>query len=326
MEQISNEVLNAFGKNIKVINNIQRFATYVCKLDDKEICIKKFKGTEDDATFVHNIKQRLKSKGFINYDTEVLTLDGEPFVVYNEDIYISHRNVFGEKINLTDTTSILFLMAELGRLHKVLVGSGIKEGKSQSVTFKSQYEQFQKLKKQISKLNKKTDIDFNFLKSYNKYDGQITKILNDLEFLDFENYEKTAIMLNDIYFGSYEDNNFIIEKNNLTFYDFSKAKRGVQLNDIVGIIYAYIKACNKEGVKPVNINILVDSYKRNNELSSRELLILQALLNFPQKYLSSIFNYYEKKRNFVPTETIAKLQKYADLEEVYYDYIYDLEV
>ncbi len=326
MEQISNEVLNAFGKNVKVVNNIQRFATYICKLDDKEICIKKFKGSETDAVFVHNIKQRLKSKGFANFDTEVLTENGEPFVVYNDDVYISHRNVVGEKINLTDTTSILFLMAELGRLHSVLVATNIKDGKSQKATFKNQYEQFQKLKKQVSKYTKKTDIDFNFLKNYNKYDGQITKILSDLEFLDFENYENTAIMLNDIYFGSYEDNNFIIEKNNITFYDFSKAKRGVQLNDVVGIVYAYVKACTKEGVKPVNINLLIDSYKRNNELTSRELLILQAMLNFPQKYLSSIFNYYEKKRNFVPTETITKLQKYADLEEVYYDYIYDLEV
>ncbi len=326
MEQISSELLNAFGKNVKVVNNIQRFATYICKLDDKEICIKKFRGSEKDVTFVHNIKQKLKSKGFTNLDIEILTLEGEPFFVYNEDIYICHRNVVGERINFTDTTNVLFLMAELGRLHKALVGTNIKDGNVSNITFKSQYEQFQKLKKQVSKYNKKTDVDFNFLKTYNKYEGQITKILKDLEFLDFDNYENTAIMLSDIYFGSYEDNNFIIEKNNLTFYDFGRAKCGVQLNDVVGVIYAYVKACHKEGVKPVDINILVDSYKRNNELTSRELLILQALLSFPQKYLNSIFNYYEKKRNFVPTETIVKLQKYAEIEEVYYDYIYDLEV
>lgn len=326
MEQLSLEVLNAFGNDTKILRNVQRFASYICKIDDKEVCIKKFKGSESDALFVHDVKQKLKSKGFTNVDNEILTLDGMPYVVYNEDIYVCSRNVVGENIDFTNETSILFLMAELGRLHKCLSNTYIKGASEISLNIDNELERFNKLKKQVAKNNKKNDIDFTFMKTYSKYESMMKQTISDLEYLDYETYKNSANSSGDICFNSFDNNNFIIENNSITFYDFSNAKVSVQIHDVVGLIYRYVKCCTNENVKPININYLVDAYKRNNDLTSRELLILQALLKYPQKYLSHIFKYYEKKRSFVPTETISKLQKYAELEEVYYDYIYDLEV
>ncbi len=326
MEQLSNEVLYAFGEKAEVLKIIQRYASYVCRIDGRDVCIKKFKGTEEEALFIHNVKQKLKSKGFTSLDTQVLTLDGSPYFVFNGDIYTCSRNVVGEKIDFTNQTNMLFLMAELGRLHKALNSTYIKSGKALNFNFKGEAERFSKLKRQVSKYNKKSDIDFTFLKTYNKYESLINKTIEDFEYLDFENYEQTAINLGDVCFNSFDENNFIIENNSLTFLDFSNIKVGVQLLDVAALIYKYIKTCEEEKTKPININYVIDAYKRNNELTSRELLILKAILNYPQKYLGNIFKYYEKKRSFVPTETINKLQKHNELEEIYYYYIDEIEV
>ncbi len=326
MEQISKEVLQAFGKKVEVLRTIQRYAIYICKIDGKEVCIKKFKGTEEEALFLHNVKQKLKSKGFTSLDSNLLTLEGNPYLVYNDEIYLCNRYVEGEKIDFTNQTSMLFLMAELGRLHKALNSTYIKTGKELRFNIKGDLERFGKLKRQVSKTNKKNDIDFTFLKTYSKYEGLIKKTIEDFEYLDFDNYEKTSISLGDICFNSYDNNNFIIENNSLTFFDFSNIKVGVQLLDVAALVYKYIKTCEEEKVKPININYIIEAYKRNNELTSRELLILKAILNYPQKYLENIFRYYEKKRSFVPTETVNKLQKHNELEEVYYYYIDEIEV
>ncbi len=326
MEQLSKEVLQAFGEKVEVLRTVQRYASYICKIDGKEVCIKKFKGTEEEALFVHNVKQKLKSKGFTSLDAGVLTLAGNPYLVYNDEIYFCNQYVEGEKIDFTNQTNMLFLMAELGRLHKALNSTYIKTGKELRFNIKGDLERFAKLKRQVSKTNKKNDIDFTFLKSYSKYEGLIKETIEDFEYLDFENYEKTSISLGDICFNSYDDNNFIIENNSLTFFDFSNVKAGVQLLDVAGLVYKYIKICEEEKIKPININYIIEAYKRNNELTSRELLILKAILRYPQKYLENIFRYYEKKRSFVPTETVTKLQKHNELEEVYYYYIDEIEV
>ncbi len=326
MEQLSKEVLNAFGQNVEVITNIQRFATHVCKIDDKTVCIKKFKGTENDAVVIHNIKNKLLSKNFNLINKDILTVDKQPYYIYNEEIYVCYENIEGEKINFTDRTSVLYLLAELGRLHKCLNSTNIKECKHQKIDIHKSYEHFKKLKKQVSKNNKKNNIDFMFLKMYNKYNGILSTILKDLEFLDFENYENTSIAMSDICFNSFDENNFVIQNNGIIFKDFSRAKSGVQLLDVVKLIYKYFKTCTEEDVKPININYLVDSYSRNNELTEREKLILQALLNYPEKYLESMNKYYQKKRSFVPTETISKLEKHFKLESSYYDYIDDLDI
>ncbi len=326
MEQLSKEVLQAFGEKVEILKTIQRYASYICKIDGKEVCIKKFKGTEEEALFVHNVKQKLKSKGFTSLDAGMLTLEGNPYLVYNDEIYFCNRYVEGEKIDFTNQTNMLFLMAELGRLHKALNSTYIKTGKELKFNIKGDLERFAKLKRQVSKTNKKNDIDFTFLKTYSKYEGLIKETIEDFEYLDFVNYEKASISLGDVCFNSYDDNNFIIENNSLTFFDFSNVKVGVQLLDVAGLVYKYIKICEEENVKPININYIIEAYKRNNELTSRELLILKAILKYPQKYLEHIFRYYEKKRSFVPSETVNKLQKHNELEEVYYYYIDDIEV
>ncbi len=326
MEQLSREVLNAFGKKAEVVKTIQRYGSYICKVDDKEVLIKKFKGTEEEILFVYNVKQKLASKGFRSLDTQVLTLSGEPYFLYGDSIYVCTRQVAGEKIDFKNQTNMLFLMAELGRLHKALNSTYIKSGKELNFNISKDIERFSKLKRQVSKNNKKNDIDFTFLKTYNKYESLINKTIENLEYLDFETYEETAVSLGDICFNSYNENNFIIENNSLTFFDFSNVKVGVQLLDVAELIYKYIKVCEEEKVKPININYIIDAYKRNNELTSRELLILKAILNYPKKYLGNIFKYYEKKRSFVPTETISKLEKSRELEEVYYYYIDEIEV
>ncbi len=326
MEQLSKEVLQAFGEKVEVLKTVQRYASYICKIDGKEVCIKKFKGTEEEALFIHSVKQKLKSKGFTSLDSSLLTLEGMPYFVFDNEIYFCNRHVEGEKIDFTNQTSMLFLMAELGRLHKALNSTYIRTGKELHFNIKGDSERFAKLKRQVSKTNKKNDIDFTFLKTYSKYEGSINQTIEDFQYLDFENYEKTSIQLGDVCFNSFDENNFIIENNSLIFTDFSSVKVGVQLLDVAGLIYKYVKACEEEKVKPMNINYIIDAYKRNNELTSRELLILKAILNYPQKYLGNIFKYYEKKRSFVPTETVTKLQKHNELEDVYYYYIEEIEI
>ncbi len=326
MEQLSIEILQAYGKKAEVVRNIQRFATYICRIDNKEVCIKKFKGSEEEALFVHNIKEHLKRKNFKNIEDDILTLDGEPFFVHNDEFYVCYKKIDGEKLNLVENNNILFLMAELGRLHKNLNSTYIKDNIPQELSIYNNYEQFGKVKKQVMKYNKKNDIDFLFLKMYNKYEKSVLENIEELKFLDYENYEKTAIMLSDICFCSFDDNNFVIENKGIVFKDFSRARAGVQITDVAKLIYKYVKTCYEEEIKPIGINYLVDSYKRNNDLTSRELLILKAILNYPEKYFTNIFKYYEKKRSFVPTETVTKLDKYFKIEEVYYDYIYDLDI
>lgn len=327
MEQLKEEVLKAFGDDLKIVKNIQRYATYVCKTSSgMEISIKKFKGTEHDALFLHNIKNRLKNKGFTNIDTELLTLDNQPYFSLNDEIYVCSKKINGNKIDFTNQTNFLYLIAELGRLHKVLNSTYIKDGRSVLRDFNKESEKFVKLKKQVNRNNKKNDIDFMFLKEYNKYEELISKTREDLLYLDYENYSQTAINLGDICFNSYDENNFLVAENAIIFNDFSNAKFGVQVNEIAELIYKYFKSCKEEDVKAVNINYIIDAYKRNNEVTGRELLILQTILNYPQKYLKNIFNYYGKRRSFVPTETIMKLQKYSEIEGLYYDYISDLKI
>lgn len=326
MEKLKEEVLNAFGNKLRVVKNIQRYGIYVCKNNNIDVCIKKLKGKEEDAIFLHNVKSRLKNKNFMNIHTEILTLDKEPYFMFNGDIYICYKNIEGIKFDFTNQVNFLHLIAELGRLHNVLKNTCMEDGKVILNDFENEHKKFVKLKKQINKNSKKNDIDFMVLKEYNKYEDLILKTKKDLLYLDYNDYSSTAINLGDICFNSYDESNFTILDNNIVFNDFSNAKFGVQLQDVSELIYEYIKSCVKADVEPININYIIEAYRRNNELTCRELLILQALLNYPEKYLKNIFKYYNKKRSFVPTETITKLKKYSEIEGIYYDYIGNLQV
>lgn len=321
MEQLSDEILNAFGEKVVVIKKIQRYGIYVCKIDRAEVCIKRFRGTEEMALYIHNIKKLLKSKNFNNIEEDILTIDGEVFFKHNGDIYICYKKVDGEKFDITNSQNILFLVSELGRLHNCLNSTYIENCISQKFLIKSNYENFKKIKKQVTKNKKKNDIDFFFLKMYNKYEGMILESIKELEFLDFENYENMAISLSDICFNSFDENNFAISNKGLSFKDFTFAKSGCQLLDLSKLIYKYVKVCYEENVETVDINYLIESYRASNELTTRELLIFKAILNYPEKYINNMNRHYEKKRSFVPTETVAKLDKYLKIEEIYYRYI-----
>ena len=166
------------------------------------------------------------------------------------------------------------------------------------------------IRKRIRRQSQLSDFDVLFIKNFDKYKD---RIVNALELLKGTNYLKrfeNARNMNYICHGSPKENCIRIKDGKAYITKLDNGKINYQLNDLCIFIRRAKKAHdNAQNTGQLKQYEIIEAYNKVLPLEPDEEIILQAMLLYPSAFVKIVFEYYQKKRTWIPVSMLNKMRE-----------------
>lgn len=254
---------------------------------------------EEKILFVYRIMNHLMKKGFRKISPPILSLDGQPFVLLKDKIYVLNDWINGRQCNFDSYEDLKAAASSLAEFHKYSNGFEINsETKARVMT----HRWITTLTDRINDLH-----DFANLatktpsllgdKYLENYEAITTRAERAREMLINSQYPKVASEAIERGVFVHRDvagRNFIMQKRDAWLIDFDYARFDVRVVDIVRILV--------RGLKNHKWNIamgkgIIEAYNHKNPIRKDEYPIILAFLTWPQKTWRFFDRYFNGKRN-----------------------------
>ncbi len=300
------ENFTSYGATINFIEKKPKINSFIFNADDKTLCLKKIYVKENIIATNYDIQKNLtkNSKFLVEYITK--TLDDRFYISVNDTAYVAFTHIFSDNLDLEVKEDLSLFFKSLLPLEESLSTINIdvdelqslKEGKKIDLDVQKSNSQLKQLYKNAQNQKKKTDFDLNFISTYNKISKDLKNLEDNLLNIDFYKNREFGIIFNSTYLEKKED--LVVIKTPTTF------GYGSKFIDIYNFICKYLKKCDIEDLK--TYDEIMGLYDLSIEKDKKE--VIKFLLQYPFKYVNIMVQYYDKKRNFVPTEILVELEEY----------------
>lgn len=286
------------------------------KLEDRNICFKRAKSSEEKVWFIYSAITHLIKNGFTKTVPFILTKAGLPFTKVNDQIFYATEWIEGDICQFAKPEDLKAGAVTLAQLHEYSKGfipppeskPKVVLGKWPKI-LKQRNNDLKKFKTLILAKNEKSDFDKLYLQNYNYYQG-----LADMacQVMNFNNYYQVLIdeaqKHHTFTHRDVADRNFIIVPNGEAhIIDFDYCRFDIRINDLLRMIERTLK--DLQWNFDICRNIL-DAYQLVSPLKSAEYVVLFAFLLFPQKLWRTANRYYQNKEEWTDNELLKKIEEY----------------
>ncbi|MGE5330076.1 MAG: CotS family spore coat protein [Deltaproteobacteria bacterium] len=289
-----------------------------------QICIKKVGYGIDRLIFIHNAKEYLVKNGFIYIDRFYLSPEGNPYIVFNDEIFVAIDWINGKECDFKKQEDVKITTETLANFHNGIEGylppAGIKlrdELGQLPSTLTKRSEELLRLKKVAQKSRNRFDflfidnVDFFIERSYSSieiiYSPAYLKIVQKAK-------EKREYCHRD-----YSFHNLTFDgSENLHLQNFDYLCSEVRIYDIASFLRKIMGEYNW------NVDIalqVLNWYDTISKIDNEEMDVLIALMEFPQKFWRIANRYYNSRRTRPENGFYNKLMDVVKEKEVYRDFI-----
>lgn len=311
MEDLNPQVIRGFGRKLRSCNKLR--GIYVCNTDKGIKQVKKLDVKKEIIMFEYRVKELLTNKGFKNIDQFCLALDGLPYYIFNDCIYVMSEHIEGVECELNKNLDLA--VEQLAAMHKVSSGlnpSICNEPVNLIDLYKKRTIEMVRLKKRISSMSNLTNLDLLILKNYDAYYEQCVQSIEMLENSQYNMQIQTAKQRGDFCHNNYREENIIINVKGVYIRNFENSCCDMHSVDLVNIIRRYMKKTYCDEQQAFNI---LETYNKTNPINKEDITIILAMLTFPYKFLKVCNIYYNKRRSWVQNGITYSLELYLDNKE-----------
>ena len=332
MDDLNHQVIRGFGVKAKTVSKHKSF--YICNTDRGMMIVKQSVSLSTERIgFQHMVKETLYAGGFENIDRFQLSIDNEPFFVFDGLAYIMTNYISQRETDFGDTQMLREILKQTALMHKTLADAELScpdDFTTPSIIPEEEYKhsvrELSALKKRLSKVGQLSDFDVILLKNYSYY----LELLRDWERFsaksDIYTTQQNAIKKRYICHNLLKEENIIPEQHGkshtLYITNFSECAIGHYVLDLASIIKRHFRA-SAPG-EHMSIQPLIEGYTRYNPLDVSELELLKSILIFPDKFLNICTQYSQKKRTWVPGTFISRLENLINRQDEYLEYVMTL--
>lgn len=315
MDEMTANLVREF--NFKPKHIFKQKYMFICKTDKGTKMIRAVNQSTDKILFVHNVKEYLISTGFLELDKYYLSVDGNPYVINDDTIYVMTDYINFEECDLSCEVHLKKTIELLANFHKMVQGFNYNIDFDQiefldlASIFEKKINNLKKMKKLVSKQKNLTDFELRFIKNYDYF------------------YKKASMSLDIILKHNYQAINKLARKSNMLCYNRPKEDaifvgdkayltqmENIDLNhfiyDLARFLVRYIKKHNNNNT---NLEEILTTYSKINYIDGSLLPILYALIVFPDRYIQTCQSFFERKRSFTPICISSQMDNIISLIE-----------
>lgn len=302
---------SAYGLSISAIKSCR--AGYILETDTGRKYLRPCQCSVNRILYVHDAKQYLYSHGFTNLDTYCLTVDGRPYAVLDGQLYLLTPFIDGHECEFGDDGDSVRAAYALSAMHKA--GKGFRH-KSDSYDYTPNdlgkiRESLTKRYEEILRMRRKAErergaFDYLYLDCVDRFIDLAEESLELLRGPEYERLIRKTAEEGGICHHDYSYQNIIIKGQTTTITGFESCGQEIRIYDLVNLIRRKMRKCNWD---PSKASMLLEAYCELEPLSRDEIVVMKAMLLFPQKFWRVANRYYNSRRSWAQRNFSAMLEE-----------------
>ncbi len=323
MDETIKAVATHFEYNDIKIEVIQKKLSYLLKIENDELIIKKSFTNNEDILNQLKVQQTIMNTGYKNLSNFILDKDGLPYCNVDEETYTISKNTSKQEISLNKKDEVLKAVQQLAKFHIKTKNMDIAEEFKRVKTFNSgdiqkDIDEVNKIKKKINKSKKKTEFDIYVLKNYNKYIERAKKVKDELDEVDYISIENDSINNNNLCLNLVKEEQFTLKGDDVIINSVVESSMGYQLNDLVKFIHRYLqKNIINENTDLLLIDDIINEYSQINNIEDFDLKIIKAKLIYPFDFFKLVKKHYQKHRGWTLGVISSKIKQLEETDNIY---------
>lgn len=298
--------------NIDIKNMVPFKDSFILHTSEGKKLLKKNSVSPERIYFIHGAKEHLYANNFKNIDRYLCTNKGEPYSIINGVIYTVTDLFEGQEFRFDDRNDVIDAARLLASFHKASKGyfpqSSCKDDLGKlPVFFLKRLDEIKKLKKIAEK--ERNRFDYLFLEHFNYYYrlGEDT-----IHLLTSSNYHQLVALTRAEGSFCHHDftyHNMIHSGDKVYLINFEFCCFELKVYDIANFLRRKMRKCNWDIQEA---KVIIQEYKKVEDISEDEFLIMRIILQFPQKFWRVINKYYNSRRSWSEKGYVVKLEEVVD--------------
>ena len=298
---LSLEFFNQLGIKINDVTPLRK--AFVLSTDDGRKILKKVNYDIDRINFISDSLEYVKKhyKNIISYN---MLKNSHNYLEWNNDLYVVMDILDGREAAFSNPVEIALCAKNIAFMHNASKGiRGYLNNKYKKDVldislidkYKEAYEKLKKIKELVSVYKYKNEFDELFMKSIDKYIGEIKSLIDDLKNSSYEHLrttleDKIVLCHNDLAY-----HNFLIKNQDVSIIDFDFMTIDLRINDLADFVLKAIKNAAFDMDKMI---MAIDSYEEISPLDKDEKKLITYILRFPKDFYTISVDYYYKKKKW----------------------------
>lgn len=313
MLESKEQVESAYGLSISAVKSCR--AGYILDTDAGRKYLKPCQCSESRILYVHNAKQYLCDNGFTSLDTYCLTVDGRPYSVIDGRLYLLTPFVDGHECEFGDDGDAVRAAYALAAMHKA--GKGFKyEGSGDyapndlgriSESLSKRYDEIIRMRRKAER--ERGAFDYIYLSCVDKFIAQAEESLDLIRGPEYQRLIEKTAREGGICHRDYSYQNIFIKGQTATITGFESCGQEIRIYDLVNLIRRKMRKCDWDITKA---SMLLEAYSGLEPLSRDEIVVMKAMLLFPQKFWRVANRYYNSRRSWAQRNFSGMLEEVID--------------
>ena len=316
MEDINEKILWE-GYGLRLRGGTRTRTGLICRTDQGIRELKKPRGSADSLRLAFRVKEQLWKNGFCNISRMYQTLEGEPFYRYDGVLYMLEDPMPAEAMPEENLAAFLCGADLLGQMHK---GARGLQTEAEQWDRERLPKLYAKRRGELAKMRRRNDrsgcydtIGLLLLEHYEQYMERAEEAEELLQKGSYGKALEEAAARGAFCHNAYKGEALRLEKDGKVFVgNFDKCSREIPLADVAFYLRRYMK---KTAGDAAGVWEMLESYGRHCPLSDGDLIILQGMLVYPEKFLRLVNEYYNRRRSCVSPAMGERLAAAAREEE-----------
>ncbi|MBC2579904.1 CotS family spore coat protein [Clostridium sp. DJ247] len=316
--EVISSVNHAYGINVNYIEKIKN--VYKIHAEDNQYCLKLIKYDLGHFLFIISAIKHLQNNKFKHIPKITKTKNNKDYIELEGNFAYLTEWIPSRQCNYDNPVDILIAASKLAELHKKSQGFNVGENMNPRVgwlkwleTFKTRGNEILDFRDRIYKKDKKTEFDSLYL---SLMDEELSRVEKSIENLIKGNYVELIskhMKKKGFCHHDYANHNILIGINGeVNVIDFDYCILDTHLHDLASLMIRRMKH-GKWSID--NALFILEAYNVVNTISTEEIPIMAAFMEFPQDYWQVGIQYYWEKQPWEEEFFVKKLKNFHEDRE-----------
>lgn len=315
MEEIYEKILWE-GYGLRCKHSTRTRTGLVCRTDQGLRELKKPRGSKENLCLAFDVKEQLRRNEFQGVCRSYPTLEGQPYYRYDGVLYALEDVMPAAVLEEKDEAAFAKGAEVLGRMHRAAQGLQSASARWDSDRLPKLYA---KRRGELAKARRRNDrrgsydaLDLLLLRYSDRYMERAEEAEELLRQGDYADAVIQAAEQGGFCHNAYKGEALRLEENGqIIVGNFDKCVTELPLADLAAYLRRYLK--KTEGAE-AGVDAILESYGKRCSLSQKDMILLQGMLLYPEKFLRLVNEYYNRRRTCVSPAMQERLAAAAEEE------------
>lgn len=267
--------------------------------------------SDNRILYVHDVKQHLIQNSFTTLDPYRLTVDERPFIEIDNQFFTMTPFIDARECEFGDDKDTIMASEALSAMHMASKGFRIRSDLLVSSELGGLPKSLTKRYDEILRMRRKAErergaFDYIYLDCVGKFIDIARESLRIINGIEYSRLVKKTKSEGRICHHDYSYQNILMDGGVTHITGFESCGEEIRIYDLVNLIRRKMRKCNWN---PQKAAMVLEAYSKLEPLSHDEVVVMKAMLLFPQKFWRVANRYYNSRRSWAQKNFSGMLEE-----------------